>query len=76
MKIKHLDELKENQTGIIIKISLDDKLLNHLFHLGFFKGTSITFKQTTPFNNPLIFYLKEYKIALSKEIAKNILIEI
>lgn len=76
MKIKHLDELKENQTGKIIKISLDDKLLNHLFHLGFFKGTRITFKQSTPLKGPLIFYLKEYKIALSQEIAKSILIEI
>lgn len=74
MKIKKLDELKVNENGTIFDFTLERKLLNHLFHLGFLPGTNIQLIHQTPLKNPLVFYLRNYSIALSKEIAKNILV--
>lgn len=74
MKIKKLDELKVNEKGTIFDFTLEKRLLNHLFHLGFLPGTNIQLICPTPLKNPLVFYLRNYRIALSKEIAENILV--
>ena len=61
-----------NEDIVIRKITGSDKIKNHLLHLGFIEGEVVQVIQKVDEN--IIIRIKGVKMALSKELARRILI--
>lgn len=71
-----LSEIKKNSNLIITKINIkDDKLKNYLSSLGLIKNMKIKLIKTSFLNGPIIIYLNNYQLSISKNIANNIEVE-
>ncbi len=70
----HLDELKDNQEGILVKIETGERELTRLCHLGLTPGTRIRKLQSAPFNGPIKIFVRDTILALGRGIAKHILL--
>ncbi len=70
----HLDELKDDEEGILIKVETSDRELTRLCHLGLTPGTRIRKLQSAPFNGPIKIFVRDTILALGRGIAKHILL--
>ena len=85
-RIKRLDELKQGQHGKIVSFHdhngskhADEphrKLKRHLMSMGFVKGADIKLVDVAPLGDPLKIKVKGYDIALRKEEAEDIVVEL
>lgn len=66
-------DAKSNTNLIITKINIkDDKLKNYLLGLGIIKDMKIKLIKTSFFNGPIIIYLNNYQLSISKTISNQI----
>lgn len=71
-----LSELSKNQQACISFLPNNFTLSTQLIEQGFALKTNISLAHKAPFNGPLAFYLHGTKICLSREVAKQIEIEL
>lgn len=78
MRIMHLGELKIGKTATITGISEQCKgeTRQRLLDLGFVKGFKVTTQSISPLNDPIAYNIHNTIIALRKNDARNILIEV
>jgi len=76
MLIMGLDELRPGECGIIKRIGkLDDgKLRRRLLDMGITSGEKIEVSRYAPLGDPIEIVIKDYKLAIRKNDAKNITI--
>lgn len=74
----HLGLLKKGQLAIITEISSECKgeKRQRLLDLGFIKGSEISIQSISPLKDPIAYLIHHTIIALRKEDAQNIKIEI
>ena len=76
MKIENLNQLPLNKSGKINKIKCDEGIKRRLLDMGLVKGTEITPILISPSGDPRAFLVRGTIIAIRKEDAKNIKINI
>jgi len=70
----NLAQLKENESGIIIKIN-DDNLAIQLLAMGFILGETIKVERIAPLNDPILITSGSNYIGIRKSDAKQIEID-
>lgn len=70
-----LYDLKQNESGIIIKLGSTGKMKQRLIDMGVTTGTKVTMQRKAPFGDPLEFLILGYKLSIRKSEAKKIQIE-
>ena len=73
---KFLNTFNVNEKGKIVKIFGSNQVKKRLFDLGFTKGCVIQLIKLAPFGDPMELNLRNYELAIRKNEAKNILMEI
>lgn len=76
MKIENLNQLPLNKSGKINKIECGEGIKRRLLDMGLVKGTEITPILISPSGDPRAFLVRGTIIAIRKEDAKNIKINI
>ncbi|MBS7606203.1 MAG: FeoA family protein [Candidatus Bathyarchaeia archaeon] len=79
-----LTELKEGETGVITAIKVGfghgrgfgHGIRKRLADMGLTPGTKITIIRSAPFNGPIEVYVRGYKIAIGRNIAERIFVEV
>jgi len=71
-----LTDLKKGQRGKIIKINLTENAVKRLTSLGFCQGHEVKFERKAPLSDPYQYYVSGNFIALRKEDASKIEIEL
>ncbi|MEM1586029.1 MAG: FeoA family protein [Candidatus Bathyarchaeia archaeon] len=79
-----LTELKEGETGTITAIKIGfghgrcwrHGVRNRLADMGLTPGTKITVVRSAPLNGPIEVYVRGYKLAIGREVAKRIFVEV
>ena len=66
-----LNDLKENQQGIILSIGSDGKMKRRLIDMGVTPGTAITLRRRAPLGDPLEFQIMGYRLCIRKSEAKK-----
>jgi len=70
-----LSELKEGQTGIIVRVGGNGALRRRVLEMGLTKGTEIYVEKYAPLKDPLELIIKGYHISLRVEEAANITVD-
>lgn len=74
-KVENLSQLPLNQNGKIKKIECDEGIKRRLLDMGLVKGTNIVPILVSPSKDPRAFLVRGTIIAIRKEDAQNIKIE-
>lgn len=75
MKRIPLSHLKNNQEGIIVAYNVEDIPLK-LIEMGCMEGNLVEFIQKAPFGDPLYLNINGTKLAIRKDIASKIEVEL
>jgi len=67
-----LSEMKEGQTGIIVRVGGNGALRRRVLEMGLNKGAEIYVEKYAPLKDPLELIIKGYHISLRVEEAANI----
>jgi Fe2+ transport system protein FeoA len=67
-----LSEMKEGQTGIIVRVGGNGALRRRVLEMGLTKGTEIYVEKYAPLKDPLELIIRGYHISLRVEEAANI----
>jgi Fe2+ transport system protein FeoA len=70
-----LSEMKEGQTGIIVRVEGNGALRRRVLEMGLTKGTEIYVEKYAPLKDPLELIIKGYHISLRVEEATNITVD-
>lgn len=70
-----LSELKEGETGIIVKIAGNGTLRRRILEMGIVKGSKVYIEKYAPLKDPLELVVKNYHISLRVEEAAQITVE-
>ncbi len=70
-----LSELKEGETGIIVRVGGNGALRRRILEMGIVKGTKIYIDKYAPLKDPLELIVKNYHISLRVEEAAQITVE-
>jgi len=70
-----LSELKEGQTGIIVRVGGNGALRRRVLEMGLTKGSEIYVEKYAPMKDPLELIIKGYHISLRVEEAANITVD-
>ena len=70
-----LSELKEGQTGIIVRVGGSGALRRRVLEMGLTKGSEIYVEKYAPLKDPLELIIKDYHISLRIEEAANITVD-
>ncbi len=70
-----LSEMKEGQTGIIVRVGGNGALRRRVLEMGLTKGTEIYVEKYAPLKDPLELIIKGYHISLRVEEAANITVD-
>lgn len=79
-----LTELKEGETGVITRIEIGlghgwcwaHGVRKRLADMGLTPGTKVTVIRSAPFNGPIEVHVRGYKLAIGREIAGGIFVEV
>jgi Fe2+ transport system protein FeoA len=71
-----LSQLSTTEDMLIVDINADEASRNRLFSIGFVPGTIVSFLSKTAFGGPLTFKLRGSKIAIRKNDAECILVQV
>ncbi|MEM2092377.1 MAG: FeoA family protein [Candidatus Bathyarchaeia archaeon] len=77
-----LTDLREGETGIITSIKAGFGhgkrwgLLKRLVDMGLTPGTKVTMVKSAPLNGPVEIYVRGYRLALGRGMAKKITVEV
>jgi Fe2+ transport system protein FeoA len=70
-----LSELKEGQSGRIVRVGGNSVLRRRIFEMGIIKGSEFTIEKYAPLKDPLELIIKGYHISLRVEEAAQITVE-
>ena len=70
-----LSEMKEGQTGIIVRVGGNGALRRRVLEMGLTRGTKIYVEKYAPLKDPLELIIKGYHISLRVEEAANITVD-
>ena len=70
-----LSEMKEGQTGVIVRVGGNGALRRRVLEMGLTKGTEIHVEKYAPLKDPLELIIRGYHISLRVEEAANITID-
>ena len=76
MTDKLLKDFKAGEKGRVKKLTVLGPLRRRLLDMGITPGTEIVFKKAAPLGDPLELLLRGYKLAVRKEEAEAVLMEI
>ncbi|MDR2423682.1 MAG: ferrous iron transport protein A [Prevotellaceae bacterium] len=76
MTDKLLKDFKPGEKGRVKKLTVLGPLRRRLLDMGITPGTEIVFKKTAPLGDPLELLLRGYKLAVRKDEAAAVLMEI
>ena len=70
-----LSEMKEGQTGIIVRVGGNGALRRRVLEMGLTRGTKIYVEKYAPLKDPLELIIRGYHISLRVEEAANITVD-
>ncbi len=70
-----LSEMKEGQTGIIVRVEGNGALRRRVLEMGLTKGSEIYVEKYAPMKDPIELIIKGYHISLRVEEAANITVD-
>ena len=70
-----LSEMKEGETGVIVRVGGKGALRRRILEMGIVKGTKIYVDKYAPLKDPLELIVKSYHISLRVEEAAQITVE-
>ncbi len=70
-----LSEMKEGQTGIIVRVGGNGALRRRVLEMGLTRGTEIYVEKYAPLKDPLELIIKGYHLSLRVEEAANITVD-
>ena len=70
-----LSEMKEGQTGIIVRVAGNGALRRRVLEMGLTRGSEIYVEKYAPMKDPLELIIKGYHISLRVEEAANITVD-
>ena len=71
-----LDRLNVGESGIVTQISGEENIKRRLLDIGLIRGMSVDCILTSPLLDPKAYWIKGTLIAIRKDDAKNIAIEV
>jgi len=71
-----ITELKPGDKGIIASVRGNSKVTQRLADLGLLPKTGIAVLKTAPFNGPIEIAVRGSRLAIGREIAENILVQV
>lgn len=71
-----LSNLKDNQTATVISISDDVSGKTRLGYLGLINGVKVTLIRRAPFGDPIEIKLRDFCLAIRKDLADRIMVEL
>ncbi|MBS7640237.1 MAG: FeoA family protein [Candidatus Bathyarchaeia archaeon] len=79
-----LTELKEGETGVITRIEIGfgrgwrwgRGIRKRLADMGLTPGTKVTIIRSAPLNGPIEAHVRGYKLAIGRDIAERIFVEV
>jgi Fe2+ transport system protein FeoA len=71
----NLSELKEGQTGRVLRVGGNGPFRRRLLEMGFLRGTEVYVEKYAPLKDPIELVLKGYHVSLRVEEAAHIEIE-
>jgi len=72
---RKLADLREGEAGVIERIDLPDDFANRLMELGFLPGSSVTAARCAPGGDPRVFRVDGSEIALRKDTASHLILQ-
>lgn len=72
----NLSQLKQGQTGRIVKVGGEGQLRRHFLDMGLIQGTDIQYIKAAPMGDPIEYKIWGYELTLRKDDAKCIDIEL
>ena len=76
MMLKSLREMEPREKGIIIKVSGGKDIRRRLLDMGVVNGAEVEMQRVAPLGDPVEIRIKGYDLALRREEAANIQVEI
>lgn len=70
-----LSELKEGQTGTVVRVGGDGPFRRRLLEMGFLRGTEVYVEKYAPLKDPIELILKGYHVSLRVDEAARIQVE-
>ena len=70
-----LSELKEGQTGKVMRVGGSSALRRRIFEMGIIKGTDLYIEKYAPLKDPVELIVKGYHVSLRVEEAAQITVE-
>ena len=70
-----LSEMKEGQTGTVVRVGGNGILRRRILEMGILKGTEVYIEKYAPLKDPLELIVKGYHISLRVEEAARITVE-
>lgn len=70
-----LNDLKQNETGIIISVNIKGLMKRRLIDMGVTSGTAVTMLRSAPLGDPVEYSILGYNLCLRRKEAKKIDIE-
>lgn len=70
-----LSDLKDNQTATVINVLDTASGKTRLSYLGLIKGVKITLIRRAPFGDPIEIKLRDFCLAIRKDLADKIMVE-
>lgn len=71
----NIDSLEIGQTGTIVKVEGDSKLMKRLSALGCIPGTELALLRKAPLGDPLVINFRGFSLAIRKKDAASIFVE-
>lgn len=76
-KVITLNNLKKNQTAIVLKIDIPNSTLRRrLLDMGLTKNTEVTVVNVAPFGSPITIKLRDYQLSVRKKDLENVIVEV
>ena len=76
-KVITLNNLKKNQTAIVLKIDIPNSTLRRrLLDMGLTKNTEVTVVNAAPFGSPITIKLRDYQLSVRKKDLENVIVEV
>jgi ferrous iron transport protein A len=72
---RKLADLREGEAGVIERIDLPNDFANRLMELGFLPGSSVTAARCAPGGDPRVFRVDGSEIALRKDTASHLILQ-
>ena len=73
--MKTVDELKVNESGIVIRIGSSGALRRRIIDMGITPGAKIIMKKVAPFGDPIEINVRGYELSIRKSEARQIVVD-